>query len=120
LSTVTRCPRVALGGALSNPCAQVLRKLYLARLLRGQLERSQLDDGRGHSLRQQYLFGGPRLRQCTDFLFALLQQGEGLLPVLSALRSNAFADCPLLISVLIVFKQKGFSVLEPLLSSLVS
>jgi ABC-type Fe3+-hydroxamate transport system substrate-binding protein len=33
------------------PCAQALRKLCLARPLRGQLERSQLDDGCGHSLR---------------------------------------------------------------------
>ena len=32
-----RRPRIALGGALRNPCAQVLRKLCLARLLRGQI-----------------------------------------------------------------------------------
>jgi len=56
-------PRIALGGAFGNPRAQVLRKLCLARLLRGQLERSQLDDGRGYSLREQDLLGGPRLRQ---------------------------------------------------------
>ena len=105
-----RRPRIALGGAFRNPCAQVLRKLCLARLLRGHFERSQFDDGRGYSLRQQDLLGGPRLRQCADFLFALLQPGEGLLPVLSALCSNALADCPLLISVLIVFRHEGFSV----------
>ena len=44
-------PRITLGGALSNPCAQVLRKMCLASLLGGRFERSQFDDGRGHSLR---------------------------------------------------------------------
>jgi len=114
-----RRPRIALGGAFGNPCAQVLRKLRLARLLRGQLERSQLNYRCGNSLRQQNLLGGPRLRQRADFLFALLQAGEGLLPVLSALRSNAFADCPLLISVLIVLGHESVSVPESLLSSFV-
>jgi hypothetical protein len=42
-----------------------------------------------------------------------------LLPVLSALRSNAFADCPLLISVLIVLGHESVSVPESLLSSFV-
>jgi hypothetical protein len=59
------------------------------------------------------------LHRCADFLFALLQPGESLQPVLSTLRRNAFADCSLLISVLIVFKQEGFSVLESLPFSLV-
>jgi len=48
-------PAHPLGGAFGNPRAQVLRKLCLARLLRGQLERSQLDDGLGYSLREQDL-----------------------------------------------------------------
>jgi hypothetical protein len=115
-----RSPHIALGGALCNPCAQVLRKLCLARLLRGQFERSQLDDGRGYSLRQQNLLGGPRLRQCADFPFALLKPGNGLLPVLSALRSNAFADCSLLIAVFIVLGYESVSLPESLLSSFVA
>ena len=73
----------------------------------------------GYSLRQQYLLGGPRLRQCANFLFALLQPSEGLLPVLSALRSNAFADCPLLITILVILGHQSISVPESLLSSFV-
>jgi hypothetical protein len=115
-----RRPRIAFGGALRNPCTESIRGLRLARLLRGHFERTQLYDGGGDSLGQQYLLGGPWLRRCADFLFALVQPGEGLLLGLSSLRSNAFADCSLLISVLIVFKQEGFSVLESLLSSFVA
>jgi len=89
----------------------------LARLLGGRFEHSQLNDECGHSLGQQYLLGGPRLRQCADFLLALLQPAESPLSVVSALRSNTFADRALLISVLIVFGHESVSLPKSLLSS---
>ena len=114
---LSRCPRIALGGALRNPCAEAIRELRLACLLRGHFEHPQLDDGGGYSLRQQYLLGRSRLRQCADFPFALLQADEGLLSVLSALHSNALADASLLIAVLIELGQESVSVPKSLFSS---
>ncbi len=62
--------------------------------------RSELDDESGQCLRRQDFLRGPRQRQCAGFLLVLIQASEGLLPVLTVLRSNASAGCPLRVNAL--------------------
>jgi hypothetical protein len=97
-----RCPRIALGGAFGNPCAEVLRKCFLSPLLYRQLQDAYFENGLGRCLGEQDSFVWPRKRRRANLFLSLSERHHEMLARISSLSCDALAYCPLLIPILVI------------------